>query len=58
MQEALGTTYQKPTLENFCDDLIREKDKFVQIDVINTTDTSNKALVVHEKDKSKNAKKQ
>ena len=58
MQEALGTTYKKPSLENFCDALIREQDKLVQLGVINTTGTSNKALVVHQKDKPKNPKKQ
>jgi hypothetical protein len=47
MQEALGTTYQKPTLDNFCDALIREQDKLVQLGVINTKGTSNKALVIH-----------
>jgi hypothetical protein len=58
MQEALGTTYKKPSLENFCDALIREKDNLVQLGVINTAGTSNKALVVHQKDKPKNPKKQ
>jgi transposase InsO family protein len=58
MQEALGTAYKKPSLENFCDALIREKDKLVQLGVINTAGTSNKALVVHQKDKPKNPKKQ
>jgi hypothetical protein len=58
MQEALGEAYQKPSLENFCDALIREKDKLVQLGVINTAGTSNKALVVHQKDKPKNTKKQ
>jgi hypothetical protein len=58
MQEALGTTYKKPSLENFCDALIREKDKLVQLGVINTAGTSNKALVIHQKDKPKNPKKQ
>jgi hypothetical protein len=47
MQEAIGTTYQKPSLDNFCDALIREQDKLVQLGVINTASTSNKALVVH-----------
>jgi hypothetical protein len=45
-------------LENFCDALIREKDKLVQLVVISTAGTSNKALVVHQKDKPKNPKKQ
>jgi hypothetical protein len=58
MQEALGTTYQKPSLENFCDALIREQDKLVQLGVINTAGTFNKALVAYKKDKPKNPKKQ
>jgi hypothetical protein len=58
MKEALGIAYQKPTLESFYDALIREKDKFVQLGVINTAGTSNKALVIHQKDKPKNPKKQ
>jgi hypothetical protein len=58
MQEALRTTYVKPTLENFCDSLIREQDKLVQLGVINTACTSNKVLVVHLNDKPKNPKKQ
>ena len=57
MQKALGASYQKPTLENFCDALIREKDKIVQLGAINTTGTSSKYLVVHQKDKPKNPKK-
>jgi hypothetical protein len=58
MQEALGAAYQKPSLESFCDALIREQDKLVQLGVISTAGTSNKALVVHQKDKPKNTKKQ
>jgi hypothetical protein len=58
IQEDVGAAYQKPNLENFCDSLIREKDKLVQLGVINTAGTSNKALVVHQKDKPKNPKKQ
>ena len=57
MQEAIGTTYQKPSLGNFCDALIREKDKIVQLGVINTIGTSNKSLVAQQKDKPKNSKK-
>jgi hypothetical protein len=49
MREALGKAYQKPTLESFCDALIREQDKLVQLGVINTAGTSNKALVAHRK---------
>jgi hypothetical protein len=58
MQEALGTTYQKPNLEKFCDASIREQYKFVQLGVISTAGTSKKSLVVHQKDKPKNPKKQ
>jgi hypothetical protein len=58
MREALGIDYQKLTLESFCDALIREQDKLVQIGVINTAGTSNKALVAQQKDKTKNPKKQ
>jgi hypothetical protein len=58
MQEALGAAYQKPSLENFCDALIREQDKLIQFGVISTASTSNKALVVHQKDKPRNPKKQ
>jgi hypothetical protein len=57
MQEALGEAYQKPSLENFCDALIREKDKLVQLGVISTTGTSNKSLVIHQNDEPKNPKK-
>ena len=58
MREALGKSYQKPTLESFCVALIREEDKLVQLGVINTAGTSNKALVAQQKDKPKNPKKQ
>jgi hypothetical protein len=58
MREALGTTYKKPTLESFCAALIREEDKLVQLGVINTAGTSNKALVSHQKDKPKYPKNQ
>ena len=58
MIEALSKAYQKPTLDSFCDALIREQDKLVQLGVISTAGTSNKALVFHQKDKPKNPKKQ
>jgi hypothetical protein len=45
MREALGKSYEKPTLESFCAALIREEDKLVQLGVIDTACTSNKALV-------------
>jgi hypothetical protein len=58
MREALGKAYEKPTLESFCASLIREEDKIIQLGVINTTCTSNKALVAQQKDKPKYPKKQ
>jgi hypothetical protein len=57
MREDLGKAYQKPTLESFCDALIREKDNLVQLEVGRTTGTSNKSLVSHHKEKPKNPKK-
>ena len=45
MRVALGKAYQKPTLESFCAALIREEDNLLQLGVISTTGTSNKALV-------------
>jgi hypothetical protein len=53
IQDALGTTYIKSTIDNFFDVLIREKDKIAKLGVINTTGTTNKSLVVHQKDKLK-----
>jgi hypothetical protein len=46
IRESLGSAYKEPTLESFCDSLIRQQDKFLQLGVINTACTSNKALVV------------
>jgi hypothetical protein len=57
-REALGTTYKQPSLKSFCDALIWEQDNLVQLGLISTVGTSNKALVVQQKDKSKNLKKQ
>jgi hypothetical protein len=37
--EAIGGDYQAPTLESFCDSLIREKDKLMQLSVINIVGT-------------------
>jgi hypothetical protein len=58
MKEALGEAYVQPTLESFCTSLIREEDKLLQLGVINTAGTSNKALVAQQKDKPKYPKKQ
>jgi hypothetical protein len=58
MKEALGDAYVAPTLESFCTSLIREEDKLLQLGMIKTADTSNKALVAQQKDKPKYPKKQ
>jgi hypothetical protein len=58
MREAIGKAYQKIMLESFFSALIREEDKLVQLGVISTAGTSNKALVVQQKDKPKYPKKQ
>ena len=58
MREALGKDYQKPTLESFCDALIREKYNLVQLGVIITTGNSNKKLIAQHNDKPKNPKNQ
>jgi hypothetical protein len=58
MKEAIGKAYVQPTLESFCTSLIREKDKLVQLGVINVAGTPNKALVAQQKDKPKYPKKQ
>jgi hypothetical protein len=58
MKEVVGKAYVQPTLESFCTSLIREEDKLVQLGVINTAGTSNKALVSQQKDKPKYPKKQ
>jgi hypothetical protein len=44
-REALVSFYQNSSLESFCDALIREQDKLLQLGVINIAGTSNKALV-------------
>jgi hypothetical protein len=58
MKEVVGKSYVEPTLEYFCTSLIREEDKLLQLGVINTAGTSNKALVSQQKDKPKYPKKQ
>jgi hypothetical protein len=57
-KEALGTTHKNPSLESFCDALIRDNDKLVQLGVVSSIGTSNKTLMAQQKDKPKNPKKQ
>ena len=48
-----AASYQEPTLESFCDSLIREKDKLIHLGIINNADTSGKALLSQQKENSK-----
>ena len=59
MKESLtAASYQEPSLESFCDSLIREKDKLIYLGLINNVDTSGKALSSQQKEKSKLSTKQ
>jgi hypothetical protein len=44
-RESLVNSYMEPSLKSFCDYLIREQDNLLNLGVINTIGTSNKALV-------------
>jgi hypothetical protein len=44
-REARVVAYKPPSLEYFCDSLIRERDKLLHPGVISTTCTSDKSLV-------------
>ena len=59
MKESLNaTSYQEPSLESFCDSLIREQDKLIHLGIINNADTCGKSLLSQQKEKSKPPKKQ
>ena len=59
MKESLNVaSYQEPSLESFCDSLIREQDKLIYLGIINNVDTSGKALISQQKEKSKPPNKQ
>ena len=59
MKESLtAARYQEPSLESFCDSLIREKDKPIHLGIISNVDTSRKALLSQQKENSKPPKKQ
>ena len=58
MKESLTiASYQEPSLESFCDSLIREQDKLIHIGIINNADTFGKSLLSQQKEKSKPPKK-
>ena len=59
MKESLNpTSYQYLSLESFCDSLIREQDKLIHLRMIRNSDTSRKALLSQQKEKSNPPKKQ
>ena len=46
MKESLTpASYQEPSLESFCDSLIREQDNLIHLGIINNADTYGKALL-------------
>ena len=51
-------SYQEPSLESFCDSLIRDQNNIIHLGIINNADTSGKALLSQQKEKSKTTKKQ
>ena len=58
MKESLpAASYQEPSLESFCDSLIREQDKLINIGIINNVDTYGKSLLSQQKERSKPPKK-
>ena len=52
-----AASYQEPSLQSFCDSLIREQDKLIHLGIINNADTSGKSLLPQQKEKSKPPKK-
>ena len=59
MKESLTVaSYQDPNLKSFCDSLTREQYKIIHRWIINNADTSGKALLSQQKEKSRPPKKQ
>ena len=58
MKESLtAASYVEPSFESLCDSLIREQDKLIHLGIINNANTSGKALLSQQKEKSKPPKK-
>ena len=53
-----GTTYKPPSFDAFCDSLIREQEKILHLGLINTINSSKKALATQQQPYQKNHKKQ
>ena len=51
------TSYIEPSIESFCDSLIREQDKLIHLGMIRNGDTSGKSFLAQQKEKSKPPKK-
>ena len=59
MKESLDpTSYKDPSLESFCDSLIKEQDKLIHLGMISNANTFGKSLLAQHKEKSKPLKKQ
>ena len=59
MKESLNlTSYIEPSLESFCDSLIREQYKLIHLEMISNANTYSKALLDQQKEKYKPPKKQ
>ena len=58
MKKSLTAASYQEHLEYFCDSLIRKQDKLIHLGIINNADTSGKALLSQQKEKSKPPKKQ
>ena len=59
MKESLtAASYEEPSLESFCDCLIREQDNLIHLGIIKNVDKSGKALLSQQKEKFKPPKKQ
>ena len=59
MKDSLDPTrYIEPTLESFCDSLIRQKDKIIHLGMINTVDTYERSSLAQKKENSKPPKKE
>ena len=46
-----AASYQEPSLESFCDSLIRDQHKFIHLGIIKNVDTSRKALLSQQQKK-------
>ena len=55
---SVGTKYRAPSLDTFCDSLVREQERLLHLRLVKTGNSSNKALVSQQSQGFKNQKKQ